>query len=87
MGDGAEGLVDAEARIQDRIGELEQRRTPPARRATDPERERRLESLRLARSELRRQAEVTGHPIRREQIMGALAEVERRIAELTATPA
>jgi hypothetical protein len=87
MGDGAEGLVDAEARIQDRLDELEQQRTQRARVVKDPERERCLESLRLARSELRRQSEVTTHPVRRQQIGSAIAELDRRISELADGPA
>ncbi len=84
MGDGAEGLVDAEARIQDRLDELAQQQAAARRRVVkDPERERRLESLRLARTELQRQSEATEHPVRREQLGQAIAEIERRIAELT----
>jgi len=86
MGDGAEGLVDAQSRIQDRIDELEQQ---AARRRVvvirDPERHRQLESLRLARAELARQAAATAHEVRREQIALALAELDRRIASLNAS--
>ncbi len=83
MGDGAEGLVDAQARIQDRIDELEERRTRRRRGvAYDPERQRKLESLRLARTELARQASETRHEVRRDQLAQALAELDRRIEEL-----
>ena len=82
MGDGAEGLVDAQARIQDRLDELEQQRVRRGRLVRDPEREERLQSLRLARAELERQRAVTTHPVRREQLAQALAEIDRRIAEL-----
>jgi hypothetical protein len=82
MGDGAEGLVDAQARIQDRLDELEQRRVSRARVVKDPEREQRLQSLRLARAELERQQVATTHPVRRDQLAQALAEIGRRIAEL-----
>jgi hypothetical protein len=85
MGDGAEGLVDAQARIQDRIDELEERRT--RRRQTvvyDPERQRQLESLRLARAELSRQSSATTHEVRRQQLEQALAELDRRIGDLEA---
>lgn len=86
MGDGAEGLVDAEARIQDRLDELAQTQAAARRRIVkDPERERRLESLRLARTELLRQSAATEHPVRREQLGHAIAELDRRIAETTAT--
>jgi hypothetical protein len=81
MGDGAEGLIDAQAKIQDRLDELEQRRTRPRRIVQDPEREQRLQSLRLARTELQHQAGVTVHPVRRQQLDEALAELDRRIAE------
>jgi hypothetical protein len=83
MGDGAEGLVDAQARIQDRLDELEQRRVRPPRIVKDPEREQRLQSLRLARTELERQSGVTEHPVRLQQLAQAIAELDRRIAELT----
>ena len=83
MGDGAEGLVDAQARIQDRMDELEQRRRAGRRRAPkDPESVRQLESLRLARADFERQASSATHPVRREQLTGAMAELDRRIAEL-----
>ncbi|RPJ70576.1 MAG: hypothetical protein EHM24_05740 [Acidobacteria bacterium] len=83
MGDGAEGLVDAQARIQDRMDELEQRRRASRRSAPrDPESARQLESLRLARADFERQASATAHPVRREQLTGAMAELDRRIAEL-----
>ncbi len=83
MGDGAEGLVDAEARIQDRLDELEQqRRATQRRRVKDPELVRELESLRLARAEANRQAEATAHPVRREQLLKAMAELDRRIGDV-----
>ncbi len=82
MGDGAEGLVDAQARIQDRIDELEERRTRRRVVIKDPERHRALESLRLARAEMARQASTTTHHVRREQLEQALAEIDRRIEGL-----
>lgn len=85
MGDGAEGLVDAQSRIQDRIDELEERRTRRRRViAYDPERQRQLESLRLARAELGRQLSATTHEVRRQQLTQALEEVDRRIEGLEA---
>ena len=83
MGDGAEGLVDAQARIQDRLDELEQQRVSRGRVVKDPVREQRRQSLRLARVELERQAAATSHPVRCEQLSQAIAELDRRIAELT----
>jgi hypothetical protein len=83
MGDGAEGLVDAQSRIQERMDELEERRTRRRRPASyDPERQRKLESLRLARTELARQASETKHDVRRQQLTEALAELDRRIGDL-----
>lgn len=80
MGDAAEGLVDAESRIQERLDELQSRKKVSAR-AKDPARERAVESCRLAKSELERQLELTRHPVRRQQIQAAIAELDRRIAE------
>lgn len=82
MGDGAEGLVDAQARIQDRLDELEEQRARRFRIVVDPAREQRLQSLRLARTELQRQAGATGHPVRLQQLSQAISELDRRIAEL-----
>jgi hypothetical protein len=83
MGDGAEGLVDAQSRIQDRIDELEERRTRRRRIVShDPERQRQLDSLRLARTELARQASTTTHEVRRQQLGQALEELDRRITGL-----
>jgi len=82
MGDSGEGLVDAEARIQEQMEEREAERrrragsTPPI----DPERLRERESLKLARAELQRQAAATAHPVRKKQIAAALAEIEKRLA-------
>lgn len=86
MGDAAEGLVDADARLQERMEELEQSRNAGRSRKPriDPERVRVLESLRLARTELQRQLAVTAHPTRREQIGKAVEEIERRLAAMGA---
>ena len=84
MGDSGEGLVDAEARFQERQAEREQER---ARRdgkplsPADADRDRAVRSLTLAKVELQRQAESTQHPVRRQQIEDALKEIERRIVE------
>lgn len=82
MGDSGEGLVDADARIQERIEEREseRKRRGNALPAIDPERVRELESLRLAKAELERQAATTSHPVRTQQIQAAIAEVEKRLA-------
>jgi hypothetical protein len=89
MGDSGEGLVDAEARFQERLAEREQeqaRRDSKAISTADPERDRTLRSLKLAKVELERQAQSTQHPVRLEQIRAAIAEIERRSAEVTARP-
>ena len=82
MGDSGEGLVDAEARIQEKMDEREaerKRRTGPAPKI-DPEKARELESLRLAKSNLERQAEATVHPVRKQQIKLAIAEIDKRLS-------
>ena len=82
MGDSGEGLVDAEARIQEQIDEreAERRRRSNSQPTVDPEKVRRLESLRLARAELQRQSGATTHPIRQQQITDAIAEIDKRLA-------
>ena len=85
MGDGAEGLIDAQAKIQDRLDELEELRKRPFRIVRNPEREERLQSLRLARAELVRQSDVIEHQVRRQQLALAIAELDRRIEELAAS--
>jgi len=82
MGDSGEGLVDAEARIQERMEEREadRRRAAGQTPVVDPEKVRERESLKLARAELTRQASATTHPIRKKQIDAAIAEIDRRLA-------
>ncbi len=86
MGDAAEGLIDADARIQERMEELEQERAARAAGhvARDPELTRSLESLRLARTELERQLAETTHERRKGQLGQAIEEVTRRMDEVTA---
>jgi hypothetical protein len=85
MGDAGEGLIDAEARIQERMEDLEHERAQKhTRTVRDPERLRALESLRLARTELQRQLDATVHERRRTQLGQALEEVDRRMTEATA---
>ena len=84
MGDSGEGLIDADSRIQERIDEREEeRKRSGAGVARDPVREHALASLRLARTELSRQLDATAHTTRREQIAHALAEIDRRMSELS----
>jgi len=84
MGDSGEGLVDAEARFQERLAEREQEKTRRDSKPTSPadaDRDRALRSLNLAKVELERQAASTQHPVRLQQIGDALKEIERRIVE------
>ena len=81
MGDSGEGLIDADARIQERMEELERERTrqqhgKPVRDTVKMEA---LESLRLARTELDRQLLVTTNERRRAQIASAIEEINRRM--------
>ena len=85
MGDAGEGLIDADARIQERMEELERERAAGRRRAVrDVKQVQELESLRLARTELQRQLEATTHERRRAQIAQAVEEIDRRMAAVSA---
>ena len=82
MGDSGEGLIDADARIQERMEELERERTQQnPKTLKNPEQVHALESLRLARTELERQLEATANERRRAQIQQAMQEIDRRMAE------
>ena len=84
MGDAGEGLIDADARIQERMEGLERERSiRRTKNEGNPEQARALESLRLARTELGRQLEATTHERRRAQITQAIAEVDRRMKEMS----
>jgi len=84
MGDAGEGLVDAESRLAERMEEREQekRKARQGGRSGDPERMRQIESLRLARTEMQRQLDVTTHDARKQQLAQAIAELDRRLEEL-----
>jgi len=82
MGDAGEGLIDADSRIQERMEELErERQQSKVKQVRDPEKVRAIESLRLARTELERQLGATTNERRRDHIMQAMAEIDRRMAE------
>jgi hypothetical protein len=85
MGDAGEGLVDAESRLAERMEEREEekRKARQIVKAGDPERARQLESCRLARTDLQRQLTLTTHQVRRQQLSAAVAELDRRIAQLS----
>ena len=85
MGDAGEGLVDAEARIQERMEELEAERRNKAggKPKIDPEKAREIESLKLARLNFVRQAEAATHPVRKQQIQLSIAEIDKRLESLS----
>jgi hypothetical protein len=81
MGDAGEGWVDAEARIQERMEDLERDRAGRKGRVVrDPESEQTLNSLKLARTELSRQLSASQHAIRKAQLTQAIDEIDVRIA-------
>ena len=84
MGDAGEGLVDAESRLAERMEEREQekRQARMGPVTADPERARERESLRLARTEMERQLELTTSDVRRQQLSQALGELEKRLKAL-----
>ena len=83
MGDSGEGLIDAEARIQERMEEMQASRDQKLAPAKDdPERILKLGSLNLVRTQLTRQLEVATHVNRRNQLTSAITDVDRQIAEL-----
>ena len=84
MGDAGEGLVDADARIQERMEELEAERRRRANGAPkiDPDKAREAQSLKLARLNLEKQAEAASHPVRKQQIKLAIDEIDKRLATL-----
>ena len=85
MGDAGEGLVDAEARVQELLEEVERERelkrtgAPP-----NPELAHAQESLRLMRAELDRQLQATEHPQRKAMLTQAIAELDQKREALTA---
>jgi len=83
MGDAGEGLIDADARIQERIEELERERARKNGGAVrNPELVRQLESLRLARTELERQLAATSNDARKKQINQAIQEINKRMKDI-----
>ena len=86
MGDAGEGLVDAESRLAERMEEREQEKRQSRLGPTtqDPERPRETESLRLAKTEMQRQLDLTTHEVRRAQLAQALTEIDKRLKALSA---
>jgi hypothetical protein len=87
MGDSGEGLVDASSRLQERMEEMEESRRAAKEKSSslDPETMRALESLRLAKIDLERQLSAIVHAVRRQYLLNALAEIDRRIRGLYPT--
>lgn len=85
MGDAGEGLVDAESRLAERMEEREQEKKKArlGAKGADPEKTRQIESFRLAKIELQRQLELTAHDARKKQLTQAIAELDKRIAQLS----
>jgi hypothetical protein len=85
MGDAGEGLVDAESRLAERMEEREQekRKARQGAKGGDPERMRQIESTRLARTEMQRQFDAATHDARKQQLSQAIAELDRRLQELS----
>ena len=84
MGDSGEGLVDAEARIAERMEQLEadKRQRSGNQPRIDPEKAREVQSLKLARLNLEKQAEAATHPVRKDQLKLAIAEIDKRLKKL-----
>lgn len=87
MSDSGEGLVDVSSRLAERMDELEEERRQARNGAkrVDPVRAGAIESLRLAKADIGRQLASNSHEARRQQLTMALAEVERRLADLDET--
>jgi hypothetical protein len=83
MGDAGEELIDADGRIQERMEELERERAAAkGKAARNPEQIRALESLRLAKTDLERQLTASANERRKAQLVQAMAELDRRMAEV-----
>jgi hypothetical protein len=84
MGDSGEGLIDNEGRIQERMEELQRNREQESKPVSEnPEVAQKIESLQLARKDIVRAIETTAHPARKAQLTAALADIDKRIAELS----
>jgi len=80
MGDAGEGLIDADARIQERMEELALSRAKGRKQAVkNPEQLRQLESLKLARAAAARQLEAATHEQRKTQLNAALKDLDTQI--------
>lgn len=83
MGDAGEGLIDADGRIQERMEDLERERAAAkGKTVRNLEQIRALESLRLAKTDLERQLATSANERRKAQLVQAMAELDRRMAEV-----
>lgn len=83
MGDSGEGLIDNEARIQERMDELRQNRENARKPAIkNKELVQQIESLELARKKMLSSIETATHEARKKQLTAALDDLQRRIKEL-----
>jgi hypothetical protein len=82
MSDAGEGLVDAEARLQEQMDAREHDRKRRGPKVEDPEKHRATESLKLARADMERQLALTAHPVRKDQIAAALKEIDKKLASM-----
>lgn len=84
MGDSGEGLIDAEGRIQERLEEVQrERELKKGKIVLNPAVQRELDSMKLARTQLDNQFQAATHPGRKAQLTHALADIDRKIDDLT----
>ena len=82
MSDAGEGLVDAEARLQEQMDAREHDRRRRGPKVEDPEKHRATESLKLARADMARQLAATSNQVRKDQIAAAIKEIDRKLASM-----
>ena len=85
MGDAGEGLIDADARIQERLEEAALNRAKSRKTIVrNPEKVRQLESLKLARAAAARQLDTATHDTRKQQLTAALKDLDKQIKDAQA---
>jgi hypothetical protein len=62
--------------------EADKRRNAAGAPKIDPEKVREIQSLKLARANLEQQVESAAHPVRKQQLQLAMAEIDKRLASL-----
>jgi len=78
MGDAGEGLVDAEARIQELMDQRDADRKAKANTViVDAQAAERAYSKELVRASLRDQLAAATHPVRRQQLEAAIHDIDR----------